>query len=212
MYLRREYAKGSIIKVRAKQFMVRSLSAWHHYTVLCCYERCGNKKRMLAQTFQDVTIEPGPTLNVVLGPNGARFFAQNYTLLASTLQPSQYLMLACLGRAAPRNCTAPLQRALTQWHWLAGTGKSSLVCALCLGLGGNTKVQCLQTPALQCPCLCSEPCEFRHCLILQECKRCLVPLSHPQPAAGKQRLVHVCCAEDRSVSWCTTHSAASASS
>ena len=27
---------------------------------------------MRAQTFQDVTIEPGPTLNVVLGPNGAR--------------------------------------------------------------------------------------------------------------------------------------------
>jgi hypothetical protein len=34
------------------------------------------------------------------------------------------------------------------WPRRAGTGKSSLVCALCLGLGGNTKVHPARTPAL----------------------------------------------------------------
>lgn len=56
------YAPGSIIRVEVKNFMT--------------YARC--------------TIEPGPTLNLVLGPNG--------------------------------------------------TGKSSLVCALCVGLAGSTKL------------------------------------------------------------------------
>lgn len=58
---------------------------------------------MLAQTFQDVTIEPGPTLNVVLGPNGARS-RRNFTYLGclrTQLRPLLHSVLAQLGRAAP---------------------------------------------------------------------------------------------------------------
>ena len=47
-------------------------------------------------------------------------------------------------------------RHITLWHRHAGTGKSSLVCALCLGLGGNTKVCSLATSALQRVCQCTE--------------------------------------------------------
>ena len=38
MCLRREYAKGSIIKVRAKQFMVRSLflASLQYFVLFCC--------------------------------------------------------------------------------------------------------------------------------------------------------------------------------
>ena len=82
-------------------------------------------------------------------------------------------------------------RHFTQRHWHAGTGKSSLVCALCLGLGGNTRVRCPQTAALQRPGHCAEPDETgRHRFIQQHCTKlqCKRHLSRPhwQPAAGKQ--------------------------
>ena len=50
-------------------------------------------------TYSDVEMEPGPRLNVILGPNG--------------------------------------------------TGKSSFVCALCIGLSGSTKVRCDPLPREQ---------------------------------------------------------------
>lgn len=70
------------------------------------------------QTYKDAILEPGPRLNLVLGPNG------------------EY-----------RLCCSPSHVSLSQYishanvlELVAGTGKSSFVCALCLGLAGSTTV------------------------------------------------------------------------
>ena len=65
------------------------------------------------QTYAgEVTIRPGPRLNLILGPNGGILKHDYHGLLSepALFQPP-------------------------------GTGKSSLVCAICIGLGGSTKVR-----------------------------------------------------------------------
>ena len=70
------------------------------------------------QTYKDAILEPGPRLNLVLGPNG------------KCMQCGQ--VLVCL-----THCW--YNKLFTGDD--TGTGKSSFVCALCLGLAGGTTVR-----------------------------------------------------------------------
>lgn len=71
--------------------------------------------------YRDAEVVPGTRLNLILGPNGA-----------SRLRLCSARRLDSLYDASLRK-----RRALTAY---AGTGKSTLVCALCLGLAGKPTV------------------------------------------------------------------------
>lgn len=79
-------------------------------------------------TYTDVTVEPGPRLNLILGPNGSG--AQREA------QPRRLAPSPAFAPVSPLG--ARLARAAA--HALR-SGKSSLVCALCLGLAGATSVR-----------------------------------------------------------------------
>ena len=81
------------------------------------------------QTYMDAEIVPGARLNLVLGPNG------RYPI------PERSCMFLKIAVACSCCCViyAPFQ-PLTHGLW-TGTGKSSLVNAICLGLAGNTSVR-----------------------------------------------------------------------
>ncbi len=77
------------------------------------------------QTYGEITFAPGPRLNLILGPNGAAFEAQ--------VHPVGY----------------QAHETVAEFHNVcAGTGKSSLVCALCVGLGGAPKVRACKDESL----------------------------------------------------------------
>lgn len=86
------YAKGSVLRVEVRQFMVRE-KEWTTGATQTTGKRGRARMKLTercAKTYASCVMEPGPKLNLVLGPNG--------------------------------------------------TGKSSLVCALCVGLAGGTKL------------------------------------------------------------------------
>lgn len=70
-------------------------------------------------TYTDVTVVPGPRLNLILGPNGT---------------------------GAPEHARAPLAPSRRR-----AAGKSSLVCALCVGLGGAAKARARARPLRAAP-------------------------------------------------------------
>ena len=67
-------------------------------------------------TFDNVVLEPSPQLNLIVGPNGKE------TLLTSTI----FYFILSSSSVSP--------------SLLLGTGKSSLVCAICLVLCGHTSI------------------------------------------------------------------------
>lgn len=90
------------------------------------------------QTYKHAVIEPGPKLNLVLGPNGGCCRAHALPRSAARVLP------ACLVRKELR-LVPPLPGHLNlvlppSWLTHAGTGKSSLVCAICVGLAGRTNL------------------------------------------------------------------------
>lgn len=123
-----------------------------------------------------VEITPGPRLNLVLGPNGeaAGRGVRNRRGRACGRgrRGTSYLSCCSMTLTTPD----PLCCAM-----LPGTGKSSLVCALCLGLTGAPKVSCrLAATATSCP----------GCSRMRPAVR--KPLSHHphvQPAAGSSRVL-----------------------
>jgi hypothetical protein len=59
------FAKGSVTRVKVHNFMVRRECA----SALCLLPRGDHE--VCLQTYNDASFEPGPRLNLVLGPNGA---------------------------------------------------------------------------------------------------------------------------------------------
>ena len=80
-------------------------------------------------TYANCVIEPGPKLNLVLGPNGECH--RPLPLGPALVSRSATARAPHLDRAL----TPPPARSLP-----AGTGKSSLVCAIGVGLAGGTNL------------------------------------------------------------------------
>ena len=89
--------------------------------------------RLCLQTYKEAVFKPSPRLNLILAPNG------DLTLLISFVNPWGDIIHAKMTFIYANECLdGPL---LDRGHLMfAGAGKSSLTCALCLGLAGDPKV------------------------------------------------------------------------
>ena len=81
--------------------------------------------RCAVQTYKEATFRPSPRLNLILAPNG---------------QP--HVLTNCLEtKAAPLHAIlCILLASQNAWCTCAGAGKSSLTCAMALGLAADPKV------------------------------------------------------------------------
>ena len=128
----RNYEKGTIIKIRCKSFMVctRAYSVvWkllQSSTPSNIFEpsRCPDSWCPL-QTYKEATFRPSPRLNLILAPNGQ---LRQFTDCLQSMAAAVWATL----RIQP-----DFQNALC---YDAGAGKSSLTCAMALGLAADPKV------------------------------------------------------------------------
>jgi hypothetical protein len=94
------------------------------------------------QTYDEAVFKPGPRLNLVLAPNGELFInTLNEPKIKDPAVEELSVLFSLLLANTPLN-----------GHFLdcAGTGKSSLTCALCLGLAGHQNVRPLSPLHLMC--------------------------------------------------------------
>ena len=112
---------GSIIRLVVNNIMVRLLTCASFRS--CCAVL--DNVCLPIQTYRHAVIEPGARLNLVLGPNGEQRHLPG-TWPRAALSVRRTSSVAC-----------------------AGTGKSSFVCAICVGLGGSLKVGSAAFVALQ---------------------------------------------------------------
>ena len=117
MCICRNYEKGTIIKIRCKDFMVHTcycpirLRAFAQFHTIQDFKACTNlDSRCTLQTYKEATFRPSPRLNLILAPNG------QLRVLIVCLQTRKYLCRLSWTLYRPfRTLIAPVQ-ALERAH------------------------------------------------------------------------------------------------
>lgn len=117
----RTHTKGTIVRLKMRNFM----------------------------SYADAELFADPSkLNCIIGPNGERARTARANLRANLPPTTRAELLATARRRAaatarlgrPAAAASPTVRSTSAACCGAGTGKSSIVCAMCVGLGGPIKV------------------------------------------------------------------------